>query len=62
MKTIFTYKRRRYGYKIVEGHVKTYEIMGVHDDEIEAENECAKLTEEDWEYIFQYCEELDIEV
>lgn len=62
MKTIFSYKGRRYGYKIVEGHVKTYELMGTYDDETDVEEEYEKLTDEDWEYIFQHYEGLDKEI
>ncbi len=51
MKTIFTYKGRRYGYKLVDGHVKTYELMGTHNDETDAETTYNKLTDEEWEYI-----------
>lgn len=62
MKTIFTFKERRYSYKIVDGKVKTYEILGLHEDEIDAEKGYEPLTDKDWEEIAQYCEALDKEL
>jgi len=36
--------------------------MGIHDDEFDYEEEYEKLTDEDWEYIFQHYEGLDKEI
>lgn len=62
MKPVFTYKNKYYGYEIVHGEIETYEILETHDEpleKIDVEEKNNKLTDEEWEEIIAYCDELD---